>query len=143
MKQTGISIFYVDDDVDDLDFFKESAEEINHMVYTFEEGDKLLHALHNPPPMANIIFVDLNMPIKSGFDVLREIKASPETANIPVVVFTTSNNPNDIELSRKCGANLYVRKPTSANVLKNAISVIVSIDWKSFVPSETEFVYKF
>lgn len=141
-KQIHATIFYVDDDVDDLDFFKEVINEINEPVTLFEEGEKLLYSLHNPPPKASLIFLDLNMPIKSGFDILREIKATPDINTIPVIIFTTSNNPKDIELSRKLGANLYIRKPASISALKKAIIYVLSVDWDNFNPSGKEFVYQ-
>ena len=141
-KQLHNSIFYADDDVDDLDFFKEAVDEINLPLCLFEEGDKLLYRLNNPPPKASLIFLDLNMPVKSGFDVLREIKSRPTTIDIPVIIFTTSSNPHDIELSKKLGANLYIRKPASVGALKKAIDHVLSIDWSNFVPSDKEFVYQ-
>lgn len=140
--QTYTSIFYADDDIDDLDFFKEVTSELNEPVSLFEEGDKLLETLNNPPPIPSIIFLDLNMPAKSGFDVLREIKANPKMQNIPVIIFTTSINPNDIELSKKLGANLYIRKPSSMSTLRKAIDHVLSIDWNSFIPSDAQFVYQ-
>jgi CheY-like chemotaxis protein len=141
-EQLLTSIFYADDDVDDLNFFKEALEEIDKPVCLFEEGDKLLKSLQNPPPQASVIFLDLNMPAKSGFDVLREIKATPAMENIPVVIFTTSISPNDIELSKKLGANLYIRKPASVSALRKAISYVLSIDWNNFMASDKDFVYK-
>lgn len=141
-KQILTTIFYADDDVDDLDFFKEVTNEINQPVSLFEEGDKLLYSLHNPPPKASVIFLDLNMPVKSGFDILREIKATPAIGDIPVIIFTTSINPKDIELSKKLGANLYIRKPASVGALRKAIDHVLSIDWSSFSPSDKQFVYQ-
>ncbi len=141
-KELHTSIFYVDDDADDLDFFKEVVDEINEAVTLFEEGAKLLHSLHNPPPNASVIFLDLNMPVKSGFDVLKEIRTSPAIEKTPVVILTTSISPSDIELSKKLGANLYIRKPTSINGLRKAIAHVLSIDWETFNSSDHEFVYK-
>lgn len=140
--QTYTSIFYADDDIDDLDFFKEIISEINEPVLLFEEGIKLLETLNNPPPIASLIFLDLNMPVKSGFDVLREIRSNPDSKNIPVIIYTTSINPNDIELSKKLGANLYIRKPSSMSTLRKAIDHVLSIDWNSFIPSDAQFVYQ-
>ncbi|MCF6131838.1 response regulator [Flavobacterium wongokense] len=140
-EQQLTSIFYADDDVDDLDFFKEALLEIDKPVCLFEEGDKLLKSLHNPPPRASVIFLDLNMPVKSGFDVLREIKASANIENVPVVIFTTSSNPADIELCKKMGANLYIRKPASVGALRKAINYVLSIDWENFNPTDKEFLY--
>lgn len=136
------SIFYADDDIDDLDFFKEVANEINASVCLFEQGEKLISRLNDPPPKASVIFLDLNMPVKSGFDVLREIRSNSASNNIPVIIFTTSTNPNDIELSKKLGANLYMRKPASVAALRRAINHVMSIDWNTFIPSDKEFFYQ-
>lgn len=141
-EQLQTSIFYADDDVDDLDFFKEVIDEINESVSLFEEGAQLLKTLHNPPPKASVIFLDLNMPVKSGFDVLQEIKSTPEIENIPVVILTTSINPSDIELCKNLGANLYIRKPTTMSGLRKAVSHVLSIDWNNFVVSDKNFVYQ-
>lgn len=136
------TIFYADDDVDDLDFFEEVTNEINQPVTLFNEGEKLIQTLHNPPPKASVIFLDLNMPVKSGFDVLREIKTTPAIQGIPVIIFTTSISPTDIEMSKKLGANLYIRKPSSVSHLKKAIDHVLSIDWNNFNPSDKQFVYQ-
>lgn len=142
MKLMHTTIFYADDDVDDLDFFREVANEINQPVTLFEDGEKLLDQLHNPPPAASVIFLDLNMPTKSGFEVLREIKENSDVKDIPVVILTTSNNPDDVKLTKKLGASLYIRKPASIGGLKKAVSHVLSIDWKNFVLSDSEFVYQ-
>lgn len=137
------TVFYVDDDVDDLDFFKEAISEINDSVSLFDGGDKLLTTLFDLSIYPSVIFLDLNMPIKSGFDVLKEIKNSTKSKNIPVIILTTSINPSDIELCKKLGANLYIRKPTSVDCLKNAIKFVLAIDWDNFVAKEKEFVYSY
>ena len=137
------TIFYADDDVDDLDFFREVTEEIDEAVSLFEHGDKLLYSLNNPPPKASVIFLDLNMPVKSGFDILNEIKATPSFRNIPVIILTTSINPSDILQCKELGANLYIRKPTSVSALKKAVSFVLETDWDTFTPSDKEFVYQY
>ena len=141
-QQLHTSIFYADDDVDDLDFFQDVISEINESVTLFEEGEKLLHTLHNPPPNASVIFLDLNMPVKSGFDVLREIKSYPAFRSVPIVILTTSTNPNDIELCRNLGANLYVCKPTSIAGLRKVVKHVLSVDWSNSIRSEKDFVYQ-
>lgn len=136
------TIFYADDDIDDLDFFKEVTSEINKPVSLFEQGDELIEALHNPPPSASIIFLDLNMPVKSGFEILTEIKATPATSDIPVIILTTSISPDDISQCKELGANLYIRKPTSMDGLKKAINHVLSVDWKNFIPTDKDFLYR-
>lgn len=141
-KDINTSIFYVDDDIDDLEFFKEVIIEINESVTLFEEGAELLNTLNSPPPIASVIFLDLNMPVKSGFDLLKEIKSSPTVESIPVVILTTSINPSDVQMCKKLGANLYIRKPTSISSLRKVVSHVLSIDWNNFNPSDKEFVYQ-
>lgn len=139
---TATSIFYADDDTDDLDFFKEVTAEINQPVSLFEEGSELLSKLQNPPPQPSVVFLDLNMPVKSGFDVLSEIRSTPSMESLPVIILTTSINPSDIKMCKDMGANLYMRKPTSIGALRKAINFVLSTDWKNFVASEKEFLYQ-
>ncbi len=137
------TIFYADDDIDDLDFFREVTEEIDQPVTLFEHPEKLLHTLHNPPPKASIIFLDLNMPVKTGFDVLNEIKATPSIKDIPVIILTTSLNPTDVSRCKELGAKLYIRKPTSVGDLKKAVNFVLDTDWDNFTPTDQQFVFKF
>ena len=136
------SIFYADDDADDLDFFKEVTSEINEPVSLFEEGQELLSTLRNPPPLASVIFLDLNMPVKSGFEVLQEIRSAPATYGIPVIILTTSSNPEDVALCKTLGASMYIKKPTSIKALKQAVNHVLSKDWKIFKANDNEFVYQ-
>ncbi len=138
------TIFYADDDYDDLDFFKDVVESIGRKIdlFTHDHGEKILSALRNPPPVPQIIFLDLNMPGKSGFEVLEEIKSSEELKDLPVVIFSTSNDPSNISRSMKMGANFYVTKPTSFDSLKRAVEYTLEIDWKNFRPTKANFIYK-
>lgn len=138
------TIFYADDDHDDLEFFKDVIETISHKInlFTHDHGDKILSALRNPPPIPQIIFLDLNMPGKSGFEVLQEIKSSDELKDLPVVIFSTSNDPGNIARSMQMGANFYVTKPTSFDSLKKSIEHTLQIDWATFKPDAVTFIYK-
>ena len=124
-------IFYTDDDADDLGFFKEATNEMPVSVSLFEEGEKMLRSLYNSPPPPSVIFLDLNMPVKSGVEILNEIKSEKTLNGIPVVILTTSANPEDISECKKRGANLYIQKPTSIDALKKAIAYVLTIDWKN------------
>lgn len=141
-KKLLTTIFYADDDVDDLDFFKDVTSEINQPVTLFEHSEKLLYTLKNPPPKASVIFLDLNMPVKNGFEVLSEIKATPSIKNIPVIILTTSNNPSDVSKCKELGAKLYIKKPSTVNDLKKAVNYVLETDWDNFTPSDQQFVYK-
>ncbi len=64
-------------------------------------------------PFPSLILLDLNMPGKSGLDVLKEIKSDPKLKCIPVVVLTTSRAQEDIDRSYALGASSFVSKPDS------------------------------
>lgn len=140
----NVTIFYADDDTDDLDFFRDVTDTFGDKIdlYTHNHGEHLLNAVNNPPPMPNIIFLDINMPGKSGFDVLQELKKSEEHKDIPVVMFSTSSSIENVCKSRELGASFYVTKPDSLAQLRKSIEYTLSINWKSFKPSINEFVYK-
>jgi len=138
------TIFYADDDHDDLEVFRDVVQTIGSKInlMTHDHGEKILNALRNPPPTPKIIFLDLNMPGKSGFEVLEEIKSSDDLKDLPVVIFSTSNDPSNISRSMKMGANYYVTKPTSFESLKKSIEHTLNIDWKNFKPTKSNFIYK-
>jgi len=140
----NVTIFYADDDHDDLDFFKDAVGELGKgvEVITHDRGDKLLYALQNPPPSPQIIFLDLNMPGKTGFDVLQELKSNEELKEIPVVIFSTSNDDQSVAKSMKMGANFYVSKSTCFDTFKRSIEFALSINWKTFTPSLSNFIYR-
>ena len=81
MQKGQYTIFYTDDDPDDQDFFKEVVAEITpqHNIFTQNDGYELLEILQNPPPSPHIVFLDLNMPRKSGYQVLKEIREKDST----------------------------------------------------------------
>jgi len=141
---TELTVFYADDDIDDLDFFRDVINSIGQKIklFTHDRGDNLLTALRNPPPVPQIIFLDLNMPGKSGFDVLEELKSSDDFKDIPVVAFSTSSDDHNVSKCMKLGASFYVTKSTSFDSLKRSIEHTLSIDWQNFKPSMAEFIYK-
>ncbi|RZJ73682.1 response regulator [Flavobacterium sp.] len=109
-------IFYADDDLDDLDFFTEAASMLGRKVKTFTLGDDLIDQLKNPPPKAAIIFLDINMPKKSGLQILKEIRSAELWNKLPIVMLSTAKEQAMIESSKGSGANLFITK--SANFEK-------------------------
>lgn len=69
----------------------------------------------------DLIFLDLNLPRKSGREVLAEIKNSVDLRKIPVVVLTTSEDATDIERAYELHANCYIAKPIDFEVFKNVV----------------------
>jgi CheY-like chemotaxis protein len=76
-------------------------------------------------PRPGMIILDLNLPGTDGREVLRRIKEDRHLRTIPVVVFTTSDNPKDIEICYQYGANSYIVKPIDFTQLKRDIQTLV------------------
>lgn len=137
------TIFYTDDDAEDLEFFMEVTSAMgDHLnIVTQNNGQKLLQDLKNPPPNPHILFLDLNMPGFSGFDVLEQLRSSDEYKNLPIVIFSTSNDEQIIAKSRELGASYYISKPTDFSILKKTIQHTLNINWNTFKPSKENFVH--
>jgi CheY-like chemotaxis protein len=73
----------------------------------------------------SVILLDLNLPGIDGRDILDRLKQDKSLKEIPIVVFTTSSNPKDIELCYQKGANGYMVKPMDAEELKKTIQAFV------------------
>lgn len=138
------NIFYADDDPDDQEIFQNVLEDIGSdcEIYFQSNGAELVRALENPPPFPQLVFLDLNMPAKNGYQVLKEIRDNDQIKQTKIVVFSTANDEEAIERTRDLGATLYLPKPGSYALLKKAISTILSIDWSSYKPAEKDFVFK-
>jgi CheY-like chemotaxis protein len=74
-----------------------------------------------PPRHPAVILLDLNLPGTNGREVLREVKQDPLLKMIPVIVFSTSSSPTDIETSYQHGANSYIVKPISFTLFAHAM----------------------
>jgi len=102
-------------------------------IYRCVNGDTALSFLYRTgcyadpqsAPRPGLILLDLNLPGTDGREVLRKIKQDETLKLIPVVVFTTSNNPKDIEACYRQGVNSYIVKPMDFNRLKRSIQILI------------------
>lgn len=134
MATEQIQILLADDDNDDLFLFREALSELPIFTHleTVHDGEQLMEYLfENVNQLPNILFLDLNMPRKNGFECLTEIKSNDRLKQLPVVMFSTSyprdsRYENDIiNMLYKIGAQNYIRKPTQFSDLKQAINKIL------------------
>lgn len=95
--------------VTELRLVKEGEELMDYLLHTGEYQDP------KAAPRPGLILLDLNMPKKSGREVLGEIKSHADLRRIPVVVLTTSWSQEDIAKSYELGANSFIRKPFGFN----------------------------
>lgn len=124
MKKRNLNILLADDDMDDCNFFKDALETIpmNTDLTIVYDGEELMNYLdENSLHLPHVLFLDVNMPRKNGFECLSEIKKNKKLHNLPVVIFSTSKDQDKINILFRDGANVYVRKPGSFNQLVQVI----------------------
>ena len=129
------TIFLADDDADDRSFFEEALQEVSleTELTIATDGVALMNALEEivtgeEPPPPHVIFLDLNMPLKNGIECLKEIRENPRMKNIPIVIFSTTTNEKAIETTYSLGANCYICKPASYQLIKKAIETVLALN---------------
>ena len=133
MEADYIHIIIADDDEDDRLFFTDAFDElkINTKVQTCSDGVELMDYLNKEDSiLPNVLFLDLNMPMKNGLECLHEIKANKRFDDIVIAIYSTSSSEEHIEETFICGANIYIKKPSDFNELKKTLSYVVTLNWQ-------------
>lgn len=143
MEKNDLSIFYADDDADDQELFKEAIAGMEgaFKVHLQNSADELINKLETLLSVPSLIFLDLNMPGKTGLEALREIRQSEKLKDLPVIILSTSDDVKDIDEAQKRGANFFITKPLSYRTYKKAIAYSLSINWDNFKANRQNFVY--
>jgi CheY-like chemotaxis protein len=119
-----LNILLADDDIDDCVFFKEALSEllISTNITAVHDGEKLMKLLTSiTNVLPHILFLDLNMPRKNGFECLTEIKENEKLKNLPVAIFSTSYEQEVVNSLYKNGAQYFIRKPAEFSQFKKII----------------------
>lgn len=90
------------------------AQAIDYSLTHFKDGVEALNGLRQPnlsSPAPNLIVLDLNMPRMGGLELLGNLKREPAFRTTPIVILTSSLQPEEKDQARKLGANRFVRKP--------------------------------
>jgi CheY-like chemotaxis protein len=117
-------ILLADDDMDDCLFFKEAVEELSlpAQLSTIHDGEQLMRHLNDETnELLDVLFLDLNMPRKNGFECLSEIKGNQRLKQLPVIIFSTSFEQGVVNLLYKNGAQYFLRKPSEFLQFKKII----------------------
>ena len=126
-----IEILLVEDSPSDADLAMETLGEskVLNNLHVVEDGVEALAFLrregaHANAPRPDVILLDLNLPKKSGLEVLTEIKSDPQLMRIPVVILTTSAAEEDILKSYSLHANCYITKPVDFEQFTKVVRLI-------------------
>ncbi|MDY6781276.1 MAG: response regulator [Cyanobacteriota bacterium] len=114
-------------------------------VYRCSDGDEALDFLYREGEYRDraevqrpsMILLDLNLPGTDGREILEQIKQDSSLKTIPVVIFTTSSNPKDIEVCYQNGANSYILKPMEIGRLKKEVKTLLDYWFETVVLLES------
>jgi CheY-like chemotaxis protein len=117
-----------DDDKDDRELFSEALASIDPGIicHGAEHGRDALRILNTPDvSKPDIIFLDINMPVMNGWELLVTLKKDNSRNDIPVIIYTTSSEERDKQIAKDLGALCFVTKPADFRLVKNILKVVV------------------
>jgi CheY-like chemotaxis protein len=121
-----------DEDFEVLELLMQQMR-VQNPIYRCTNGDKVLDFVYQEGenqgqadiPLPSVILLDLNLPGTDGREVLEQLKQDQNLREIPIVIFTTSSNPRDIEFCYQNGANGYLIKPVDSDELERTVQAFV------------------
>jgi Response regulator containing CheY-like receiver, AAA-type ATPase, and DNA-binding domains len=130
--KTGNVFFIVDDDPDDQELFIEALQGIDRSckcITAFNGEEALQKLFRGMLHLPDFIFLDLNMPKMNGKQFLTEVKNNKDIRHIPVIIYSTSSEKNDIVETTRLGASFFLQKPNRFDELSIALTNILSGKW--------------
>lgn len=92
-------------------------------VHTHEDGSTALDKVRAAPP--DMVILDVMLPGRSGFDILRDLRDSAETADLPVMMLTARGQSKDRDLAERLGANHFMTKPFSNQEVREQVRLLM------------------
>ena len=126
-------ILAVDDDPEDFEFFFDAVKKVDQSIIVLKasNGQEALQILEDHVLMPDYIFLDINMPMMDGQSCLREIKANAKLKDIPVVMYSTTNNMSEISKYKTMGASFLVKPHQFSKLVKSLAVILGYSDEKS------------
>ena len=126
----SLSLLYIEDDEDDVYLFSDIIKELDievtmHHSNNGLEAIKYLNLLK--PGKPRLIFTDLNMPIMSGWEFLKQIKTYENLRSIPIFVLSTANDLDTRIQALELGAAGYFTKPPTVEAMKKIIERVIEV----------------
>jgi len=119
----------IDDDNDDRELFSEALASVNPVIKCDLAADaaEALNKLETKEIDApDVIFLDINLPVMTGWQFLTSLKSLEAYKDIPVIMYSTSSNQRDKDIAKDLGALCFITKPNAFKQLQHTLDVIVS-----------------
>jgi len=128
------TVFLVEDDCDDRDFFISALDDIEN-VTLFDvagNGSEAIDKLQRSSTLPSMIFMDIKMPIMDGLECLQQLAKDPQMNSIPVVMLSSSTQYRD--RARFLGATAFIEKPNSIELLRDKLEDVMQSATHGFTP---------
>jgi len=118
----------VDDDTDDRELFSEALASVNPIIICdlAADAEEALIKLDGKDDAPDIIFLDINLPVMTGWQFLSSLKNTAAYRDIPVIMYSTSNNQRDKDIAKDLGALCFITKPSAFKRLKSTLDIIIT-----------------
>lgn len=124
-----IDLLYIEDDLVDAElvFHILDRQQVSTKYHLLRDGEEALDFFFNQAPadyrllLPKVILLDVKLPKLSGLEVLEKLKTDERTKQIPVIMFSSSNQRRDVEKAYELGANGYLVKPSKLETLRNVL----------------------
>lgn len=126
-------VLLVEDSPDDRFLFQRCWEKcgVANPLVALDDGQRAVDRLAGPEARPALVFLDLKLPVKNGFEVLQWIRGHEAVRHVPVLVLTASEQPGDVARAYVLGANAYLVKPSSVEELRALVEAAVRF-WLRF-----------
>ena len=111
-----LDILYAEDDGEDFSLFLDAVQEngFSFNIQRVNDGQELVDFFaETTSKLPKLIISDLNMPKKNGLEAVREIRRKSLLSKIPIIIFSNSKSPEEVQLSYDLGVNSFIQKPLS------------------------------
>lgn len=132
-------VILADDDQDHALLFERILKKVDPIIKLViaKDGLELLNLLSTIKP--ELLFLDLNMPCKNGFECLQEIRNNPPLAHLPIIVYSASSRMTDIQKAYLHNADLYMVKPFHSDHLTYALESVLQMDLKKTAVRKAQY----
>lgn len=117
------TVLVVEDGLTDMEILSRYLQQAGYSVISAKSSEEAQERLTQKTP--DLIFLDVILPGKSGYEICRELKNNPNTSKIPVIFCSTKNSDVDKMWGTMLGADAYISKPINPEELEGALKQLV------------------